>query len=34
VNARDHFLMLAHGTHHRGQTTAAITAMGHAGPEL
>jgi uncharacterized damage-inducible protein DinB len=23
-----------HGTHHRGQITAAITAMGHAGPEL
>jgi uncharacterized damage-inducible protein DinB len=23
-----------HGTHHRGQITAAITAMGHACPEL
>jgi uncharacterized damage-inducible protein DinB len=23
-----------HGTHHRGQLTAAITAMGHACPEL
>ena len=23
-----------HGTHHRGQVTAAITAMGHACPEL
>ncbi len=23
-----------HGTHHRGQITAAITAMGHAGPEI
>ena len=23
-----------HGTHHRGQITAAITAMGHDAPEL
>lgn len=23
-----------HGTHHRGQITAALTALGHAGPEL
>ncbi len=23
-----------HGTHHRGQITAALTAMGHAAPEL
>lgn len=23
-----------HGTHHRGQITAAITAMGHAAPEI
>ena len=23
-----------HGTHHRGQITAAITAMGHPGPEI
>ena len=23
-----------HGTHHRGQISAAITAMGHAGPEI
>ena len=23
-----------HGTHHRGQITAAVTAMGHACPEL
>jgi uncharacterized damage-inducible protein DinB len=23
-----------HGTHHRGQISAAITAMGHACPEL
>ena len=23
-----------HGTHHRGQITAAITAMGHACPEI
>jgi uncharacterized damage-inducible protein DinB len=23
-----------HGTHHRGQVTAALTAMGHASPEL
>jgi uncharacterized damage-inducible protein DinB len=23
-----------HGTHHRGQVTAALTAMGHACPEL
>lgn len=23
-----------HGTHHRGQITAALTARGHAGPEL
>lgn len=23
-----------HGTHHRGQVTAAMTALGHAGPEL
>ena len=23
-----------HGTHHRGQISAAITAMGHASPEL
>ena len=23
-----------HGTHHRGQITAALTAMGHACPEL
>jgi len=23
-----------HGTHHRGQMTAAITAMGYAGPEI
>jgi uncharacterized damage-inducible protein DinB/GNAT superfamily N-acetyltransferase len=23
-----------HGTHHRGQITAALTAQGHAGPEL
>ena len=23
-----------HGTHHRGQISAAITALGHAGPEL
>ncbi len=23
-----------HGTHHRGQVTAAITAMGHACPEI
>lgn len=23
-----------HGTHHRGQISAALTALGHAGPEL
>ena len=23
-----------HGTHHRGQISAAITAMGHAAPEI
>ena len=23
-----------HGTHHRGRISAAITAMGHAGPEI
>ena len=23
-----------HGTHHRGQITAALTALGHACPEL
>lgn len=23
-----------HGTHHRGQITAALTALGHPGPEL
>lgn len=23
-----------HATHHRGQITAALTAMGHASPEL
>jgi uncharacterized damage-inducible protein DinB len=23
-----------HGTHHRGQISAAITAMGHACPEI
>ena len=23
-----------HGTHHRGQITAALTAMGHGGPEI
>ena len=23
-----------HGTHHRGQISAAITAMGHEGPEI
>jgi uncharacterized damage-inducible protein DinB len=23
-----------HGTHHRGQVTAALTALGHASPEL
>jgi uncharacterized damage-inducible protein DinB len=23
-----------HGTHHRGQITAALTALGHAGPDL
>jgi uncharacterized damage-inducible protein DinB len=23
-----------HGTHHRGQISAAITALGHAGPEI
>ena len=23
-----------HGTHHRGQITAAVTAIGHEAPEL
>jgi len=33
---RDQILahVLNHGTHHRGQITAAVTAMGHPAPEL
>ncbi len=35
---RTHLATLAHvfnhATHHRGQITAAITAMGHACPEI
>ncbi len=38
MNATRHFLALAHvfnhGTHHRGQITAALTALGQPSPEL
>ena len=33
-NAPTRAYVSIHGTHHRGQITAAITAMGHACPEL
>ena len=38
MNATRHFLTLDHvfnhGTHHRGQITAALTALGQPSPEL